>query len=50
MTVPVADEVALPVDHVGDHHHLVDGCVRELERQLRRLDVEGQDDTVRGLD
>ena len=48
--LPVGDEVALPVNHVGYHHDLVDVGVGELERQLGRLDVEGEHDAVRPLD
>ena len=48
--LPVGDEVALPVDHVRDHHDLVNVGVGELEGQLGGLDVEGEDDAVGTLD
>lgn len=34
----------LSVDHVRNHHDLVRLLVRELERRLGRLDIEGHDD------
>jgi hypothetical protein len=36
----VDDQVALPVQHVRDHEHLVELGVGKLQRQLRGLDVE----------
>lgn len=43
----VRDEKALPVDHVRNHHDLVDCLVGELEWRLRRLDIVGHNDRVR---
>ena len=46
----IGDEVALAVDHVGDHHDLVNVGVGKLEGQFGCLDVKGQHDAVRPLD
>ena len=43
-------EVALPIDHVRDHHDLIDGLIRELQRRLRCLYIICQNDWVRTLD
>ena len=45
----VGDEKAVTVDHVRDHHDLVSGHIGELERELGRLNVVGEDDEVGGV-
>ena len=47
--LPVNNEVPLPVAHVRNHEHLVDLRLRELERRLGALDVEGQHPRLRLL-
>jgi hypothetical protein len=43
--LPVYDEVSLLVHHVRNHEHPVCLRVRELQRRLLALNVEGQDST-----
>ena len=43
------NQISLAVKHVRDHKNFVHVRVRELERSLRTLDVEGQDPGLDGL-
>ncbi len=45
----VNDQKCLLVDHVGNHHDLIDVCVGELHGSLGGLDIIGTDDELRFL-
>ena len=36
----------LAVDHVGDHHDLIDGRIGKLQRQFGGFDIEGENDRI----
>ena len=46
--LPVGDQEPLTVNHVRNHHDLVDGSIGELQWQLRRLDIKRQNHGICG--
>lgn len=47
--VAVCDQIALSVDHIRDHHDLVDRRVGKLQGQFGSLDIKGQYNAIGSL-